>query len=129
MVSVNFVFPMSSEVTIFYSNLIKNLYVQFWGRGEKNHPNGCRAYSTLRKWGKKRSQWLRLCSVRVLYKKVLQRHSLHFGVGGGTWLGIYSGQQSYLLYLFTLHLYRSNFWGNTFYTESFWLELQLFFIN
>lgn len=95
LVTVNFAFPMSSEVTIVYSNLIINLYVQFWGRGEKIHPNGCRAYSTLRKW-KKKSQWLYLCSMSSL-QKILQRHSLHFGVGDGSWLGVYLGQQSYLL--------------------------------
>ena len=29
-------------------------------------------------------------------KKILQRHELHFGDGGGSWLDVYSGQQGYL---------------------------------
>lgn len=29
-------------------------------------------------------------------KKILQKHKLHFGDGGGSWLDVYSGQQGYL---------------------------------
>lgn len=62
-------------------------------------------------------------------KKILQKHKLHFGDGGGSWLDVYSGQQGYLSSCFTLHIYRRNFGGNSFYTESFWLELLVFMIN
>lgn len=66
-------------------------------QGKKIHPSGCGVYPTSRKMEKKKKIPV---DVPLLYKsslkKVLQKHKLHFGDGGGSWLDVYSGQQGYL---------------------------------
>lgn len=118
LVIVNFVFLMS----LFYSNLIKNLYVQFWG-GEKIHPNGCRAYFHLRKWKKNPSGCAYV--LRVLYKKFSKGIAYIWGLEVGYRLR--SAELSNIS--FYIVFVQVKLLGKDFYTESFWLELQLFFIN